>query len=70
MHKPGEYALGLATNKGGNLLFVSEVNNPESIGALAAKGASLTEVPNSPFGVVNNGRALGGLIAVPTYSCP
>ena len=70
LHKPGEYALGLATNKAGNLLFVSEVNDPESIGVLAAKGKSLTEVPDSPFRVVNNDRAFGGLVFVPTYSCP
>jgi len=70
LHKPGEYALGLATNRGGNLLLVSEVNDPESIGVLAAKGNSLIEVPNSPFSVVNNDRAFGGLIFLPTNSCP
>lgn len=70
LRKPGEYALGLATNKGGNFLFVSEVNDPESIGVLAAKGTNLKEVPNSPFAVVHNDRAFGGLLAVPTYSCP
>jgi len=70
LNKPGAYALGLATNKGGNLLFVSEVNDPEKIGVLAASGKSLKEVPNSPFSVVHNGRAFGGLVFVPTYSCP
>ena len=70
LHKPGEYALGLATNKAGNLLLVSEVNDPESIGVLAATGKTLIEVPDSPFGVVNNDKGFGGLVFVPTYSCP
>lgn len=70
LNNPGEYALGLATNKAGKLLFVSEVNNPESIGVLAAKGTTLTEVPNSPFGVIDNGKAPGAMVAVPPCSCP
>jgi len=70
LNKPGAFSLGLATNKGGNLLFVSEVNNPEKIGVLAASGKSLQEVPNSPFRVINNDRAFGGVVFVPPYSCP
>jgi len=70
LRDPGEYALGLATNKAGTLLFVSEVNDPESIGVLVPRGTRLTEVPKSPFGVVDNNKAFGGLLAVPTYSCP
>ncbi len=43
LNKPGLYALGLATGTGLNL-FVSEENNPESIGVLAAVGGVLKEV--------------------------
>ncbi len=64
LKKPGLYALGLATGTGLDL-FVSEENNPESIGVLAAVGGILKEVPGSPFPVIKNGSDPAGLTAVP-----
>ena len=64
LNKPGLYALGLAGGTGLNL-FVSEENNPESIGVLAAVGGILKEVPGSPFTVLKNGSDPAGLTAVP-----
>jgi 6-phosphogluconolactonase (cycloisomerase 2 family) len=65
LNKPGTYTLGLATSTSGANLFVSEQNNPEAIGVLAASGDSLKEVAGSPFSVVKNGSAPAGLTAVP-----
>jgi 6-phosphogluconolactonase (cycloisomerase 2 family) len=65
LNKPGLFALGLATGTGGVDLFVSEENNPESIGVLAASGNNLKEVPGSPFHVLKNGSDPAGLTAVP-----
>jgi len=64
LNKPGLYALGLATGTGLDL-FVSEENNPESIGVLTAVGGILKEVPGSPFPVIKNGSDPAGLTAVP-----
>ena len=64
LNKPGLYALGLATGTGLDL-FVSEENNPESIGVLAAVDGVLKEVPGSPFPVIKNGSDPAGLTAVP-----
>jgi hypothetical protein len=64
LHKPGLYALGLATGTGLNV-FVSEQNNPEAIGVLAPNGNTLKEVPGSPFAVIKNGSDPAGLTAVP-----
>lgn len=65
LNKPGLYALGVTTGSNGHDLFVSEQNNPESIGVLAADGDSLKEVSGSPFHVIKNGSAPAGLTAVP-----
>jgi 6-phosphogluconolactonase (cycloisomerase 2 family) len=65
LNKPGLYALGLATGTGDVNVFVSEENNPESIGVLAVKGGSLKEVAGSPFHVLKNSDAPAGLTAVP-----
>jgi 6-phosphogluconolactonase (cycloisomerase 2 family) len=67
LNKPGPYALGLATGTSGLHLFVSEQNNPETIGVLAANGGTLTEVPGSPFPVIkySSGSYPAGLTAVP-----
>jgi hypothetical protein len=65
LNKPGLYALGLATGTSGLDLFVSEQNNPESIGVLAADGGTLKEVRGSPFHLVKNGNDPAGLAAVP-----
>jgi 6-phosphogluconolactonase (cycloisomerase 2 family) len=65
LNKPGLYALGLATGTGGLDVFVSEQNNPEAIGVLAANGDTLKEVPGSPFPVMKNGSDPAGLTAVP-----
>jgi hypothetical protein len=65
LHKPGLYALGMVTGTSGVDLLVSEQNNPESIGVLAAVGDTLKEVIGSPFHVLRNGPDPGGLTAVP-----
>ncbi len=65
LNKPGLYALGLATGTSGLDIFVSEQNNPEAIGVLAANGGTLKEVPGSPFQVMKNGSDPAGLTAVP-----
>jgi 6-phosphogluconolactonase (cycloisomerase 2 family) len=65
LHKPGTYALGLATGTSGLDLFVSEQSNPELIGVLATDGNTLKEVSGSPFHVVKNGSDPTGLTAVP-----
>lgn len=65
LNKPGLYALGLATGTNGLDVFVSERNNPETIGVLAANGDTLKEVPGSPFPVIKNGSDPAGLTAVP-----
>jgi 6-phosphogluconolactonase (cycloisomerase 2 family) len=70
LNKPGLYALGLATGRSGRDVFVSEQNNPESIGVLAANGDTLKEVPGSPFNVVKNGSDPAGLTSVPSKVCP
>jgi 6-phosphogluconolactonase (cycloisomerase 2 family) len=62
---PGQFALGLSTGTSDAYLFVSEQNNPESIGVLAANGNTLKEVAGSPFHVVKNGSDPAGLTAVP-----
>lgn len=64
LKKPGIYVLGLATGTGLNL-FVSEENNPESIGVLTTVGGILKEVSGSPFSVIKNGSDPAGLTAVP-----
>jgi 6-phosphogluconolactonase (cycloisomerase 2 family) len=66
---PGQFSAGLAENKAGTQVYVSEAKNPESIGVLTAKGFSVKEVKGSPFGVVPNGFAPAGLIAFPAFSC-
>jgi 6-phosphogluconolactonase len=65
LNKPGLYALGLAAGVNGRYIFVSEQNNPESIGVLAANGDTVKEVPGSPFHVGRNGSDPAGLTAVP-----
>jgi 6-phosphogluconolactonase len=65
LNKPGLYALGLATGTSGLDVFVSEQNNPEAIGVLAANGDTLKEVPGSPFPVIKNGSDPAGMTAVP-----
>ena len=65
LNKPGLYALGVTTGSNGHDLFVSEQNNPESIGVLAADGDTLKEVSGSPFHVIKNGSDPAGLTAVP-----
>jgi 6-phosphogluconolactonase len=65
LRKPGRYALGLATGTGLNV-FVSEQNNPESIGVLVVgNGGALKEVLGSPFHGIKNGFDPTGLTAVP-----
>jgi len=70
LNKPGLFALGLATGTSGLDVFVSEENNPEAIGVLAANGDKVKEVPGSPFNVIKNGSDPAGLTAVPSKSCP
>lgn len=65
LNKPGLYALALATGTSGLDVFVSEQNNPEAIGVLAANGDILKEVPGSPFPVIKNGSDPAGITAVP-----
>jgi 6-phosphogluconolactonase len=65
LNKPGQYALGLTAGTSGVDILVSEQNNPEAIGVLAANGNTLKEVPGSPFNVIKNGSAPAGLTAVP-----
>jgi len=65
LNKPGLYALGMATGTSGLDLLVSEQNNPESIGVLAAAGDTLKEVHGSPFPVIKNGSDPAGLTTVP-----
>jgi 6-phosphogluconolactonase (cycloisomerase 2 family) len=65
LNKPGLYALGMTTGTSGLDLLVSEQNNPEAIGVLAAVGDTLTEVHGSPFPVIKNGSDPAGLTAVP-----
>jgi 6-phosphogluconolactonase (cycloisomerase 2 family) len=65
LNKPGLYALGMVTGTSGLDLLVSEQNNPESIGVLAAVGDGLKEVVGSPFHVIKNGSDPAGLTAVP-----
>ena len=65
LKKPGLYALGMTTGTSGLDLLVSEQNNPESIGVLAAVGDTLREVIGSPFHVIKNGPDPAGLTAVP-----
>jgi 6-phosphogluconolactonase (cycloisomerase 2 family) len=69
LSRPGLFALGLATGSSGVDLFVSEENNPEAIGVLAAKGDTVEEVHGSPFKVRKNGSDPAGLTAVPPKSC-
>jgi 6-phosphogluconolactonase (cycloisomerase 2 family) len=64
-----EWPLGMAFGKSGNRLFVSETNNPETIGVLKAKGKGLKEIAGSPFSVVANGEDPPSMIAVPGKSC-
>jgi hypothetical protein len=70
LNKPGLYALGLTTGVNGRDVFVSEQNNPESVGVLAPNGDTLKEVPGSPFKVVKNGSDPAGVTAVPPRFCP
>jgi len=65
LNKPGLYALGMTTGTSGLDLLVSEQNNPESIGVLAAVGDALKEVVGSPFPVLKNGFDPAGLTAIP-----
>lgn len=65
LNKPGLYALGMTTGTSGRDLLVSEQNNPESIGVLAAVGDTVKEVTGSPFQVIKNGSDPAGLTAVP-----
>jgi Lactonase, 7-bladed beta-propeller len=67
--KPGQVALGLATGTTGADIFVSEQNNPETIGVLAASDGNLKEVAGSPFAVVKNGGLPAGLTTVPAKVC-
>lgn len=69
LNKPGLFALGLATGTSGGDIFVSEENNPETIGVLAASGDNLKEVAGSPFAVVKNGSLPAGLTALPAKVC-
>jgi 6-phosphogluconolactonase (cycloisomerase 2 family) len=69
LHGTGQYALGLATTKSGNRLFVVETNGDEDIGVLKAKGTKLTEVPGSPFTGTPNSDISFSLTAVPGKSC-
>lgn len=68
--KPGLYALGLGAGTSGLDIFVSEQNNPEAIGVLAASGSTLKEVAGSPFQVTKNGFAPAGMTLVPPKACP
>jgi hypothetical protein len=61
--------LGLAVGKTGPDIFLEEVNNPESIGVFATKGNGVTEIPKSPFGVVENEGDAATFIAVPAKTC-
>jgi Lactonase, 7-bladed beta-propeller len=69
LSKAGLFALGLATGTSGADVFVSEQNNPEAIGVLAANGDNLKEVAGSPFPVVKNGSLPAGLTALPAKAC-
>ena len=64
-----EWPLGLAFGKSGNRLFVSETNNPETIGVLKKSTDGVTEIPGSPFSVVQDGEDPPSLIAVPGKVC-
>jgi len=64
LNKPGLYALGLARGTNGRDIFVSEENNPESIGVLATDGNTVKEIPGSPFSVIKNGSDPAGLMAM------
>ncbi len=67
--KPGLFALGLGSGTSGTDIFVSEQNNPEAIGVLAASDGNLKEVTGSPFAVVKNGSDPAGLTSLPAKSC-
>lgn len=69
LHGSAQYALGLATTKSGNKLFVVETNGDEDLGVLKAKGSVLTEVPGSPFPGTPNSDISFSLTAVPGKSC-
>ena len=69
LHGSAQYALGLATTKSGNKLFVVETNNDEDIGVLKAKGTTLKEVPGSPFPGTQNGFISFSMTAVPGKTC-
>ena len=69
LKSPGKFSAGLAQNKAGMQVFVSEGRTMESIGVLARKKSSLIEVPNSPFNVLENGFAPAGILAFPSFSC-
>jgi len=61
--------LGLAIGKTGPDIFLEEVNNPEAIGVFVTKGNGVTEIPKSPFGVVENEGDAATFMAVPGRSC-
>ena len=69
LRSPGKFAAALAQSNTGTQVYVSEARTQESIGVLTLKKSSLVEVPNSPFGVLENGFAPAGLIAVPSFAC-
>jgi 6-phosphogluconolactonase (cycloisomerase 2 family) len=69
LNKPGLFALGLATGTSGADIFVSEQNNPEAIGVLAASDGNLNEVLGSPFAVLRNGSDPAGLTSLPAKTC-
>jgi 6-phosphogluconolactonase (cycloisomerase 2 family) len=69
LRDPGKFSAGLAQNKSGAQIYVSEARTDESIGVLNFKGHSLKEVPSSPFNVIQNGFSPAGLLAVPAFGC-
>jgi 6-phosphogluconolactonase (cycloisomerase 2 family) len=69
LRNPGKFSAALAQSKAGTQIYVSEARTEESIGVLTPKKSSLKEVANSPFGIIENGFAPAGLIAVPSFSC-
>jgi 6-phosphogluconolactonase (cycloisomerase 2 family) len=69
LKKPGLFALGLAKGTSGADVFVSEQNNTEAIGVLAAKGGNLKEVAGSPFAVRKNGADPAGVTSLPVRVC-
>jgi hypothetical protein len=69
LKKPGQFALGLGEGTSGADIFVSEQNNPEAIGVLAASDGNLKEVVGSPFAVLKNGSDPAGLTLLPAKSC-